>query len=78
MIKQTLYKRNANGTVNQWSIIIENDGFEPHNVNNVQVIIPKVQNITKTNNTTIIENITNDIIDVANNTWNNLVGDQNV
>ena len=57
---------------------IENDGFEPHNVNNVQVIIPKVQNITKTNNTTIIENITNDIIDVANNTWNNLVGDQNV
>ena len=56
---------------------IEDDGFEPHDVKNVEVIIPKIQNTTKSNNTTIIQNLTDDIIEVADNTWNNLLGDPN-
>lgn len=24
---ETLYKRNVNGTINQWSVIVENDGY---------------------------------------------------
>lgn len=53
---------------------IEDDGFEPHDIKNVEVIVPKVQNTTQ-NNTTTIKNITNDIIEVADNTWNSLVGE---
>ena len=45
---------------------IEDDSFEPHQIENVKVIVPKVQNKTYTNNnTTIINNITNGIIEVV-------------
>lgn len=52
---------------------IEDDSFEPHDIKNVQVIIPKVENKTtnKTNNT--IQNMTDNIIEVADDTWNNLI-----
>lgn len=55
---------------------IEDDSFEPHDIHNVQVIVPKVENKTTThsnNNTTLIRNITNDIIEVADDTWNNWI-----
>ncbi len=52
---------------------IQDDSFEPHNIQNVQVIVPKVENNTN-NNTSSIENFTNNVIDVANNTWNNIWG----
>ena len=45
---------------------IEDDSFEPHQIENVKVIVPKVQNKNYTNNnTTIISNITNGIIEVV-------------
>ena len=45
---------------------IEDDSFEPHQIENVKVIVPKVQNKTQTNNnTTILNNITNGIIEVV-------------
>ena len=53
---------------------IQDDSFEPHNINNVQVIVPKVENQTN-NNTTSFENFTNNVIDIANDTWNNIWGD---
>ena len=52
---------------------IQAASFEPHNIQNVQVIVPKVENNTN-NNTSSIENFTNNVIDVANNTWNNIWG----
>ena len=52
---------------------IQDDSFEPHNIQNVQVIVPQVENNTN-NNTSSIENFTNNVIDVANNTWNNIWG----
>ena len=52
---------------------IKDDGFEPHDVKNVEVIVPKVQNTTQ-NNTTTLKNITDDIIEVADNTWNGIIG----
>lgn len=52
---------------------IQDDSFEPHNIQNVQVIVPKIENNTN-NNTSSIENFTNNVIDVANNTWNNIWG----
>ena len=51
---------------------IEDDGFEPHDIKNVEVIVPKVQNTTQ--NTTTLKNITDDIIEVAENTWNEIIG----
>ena len=51
---------------------IEDDGFEPHDIKNVEVIVPKVQNTTQ--NTTTLKNITDDIIEVADNTWNEIIG----
>ena len=51
---------------------IENDSFEPHQIHDVEVIVPKVEN--KTSNTTIISNITNEIKDMANDTLNGLLG----
>ena len=53
---------------------IENDSFEPHQIKEVPVIIPKVENKTQTNNTTTIENITSGIIEVADDTWNSIIG----
>ncbi|MBR0271862.1 MAG: hypothetical protein IJQ68_07750 [Methanobrevibacter sp.] len=50
---------------------IENDSFEPHQIEEVPVIIPKVENTT--DNTTF-DNITSDIIEVADDTWNSLLG----
>ncbi|WP_407431651.1 hypothetical protein [Methanobrevibacter sp.] len=45
---------------------IEDDSFEPHQIENVKVIVPKAQNKTQTNNnTTILNNITNGIIEVV-------------
>ena len=52
---------------------IQDDSFEPHDIKNVQVIIPKVENKTY-NNTSSFENFTNNVIDVANNTWNKILG----
>ena len=52
---------------------IQDDSFEPHDIKNVQVIIPKVENKTY-NNTSSFENFTNNVIDVANDTWNNIWG----
>ena len=53
---------------------IEDDSFEPHEIHNVQVIVPKPVNKTQpSNNTSTITNITNDIIEVADDTWNNWV-----
>lgn len=51
---------------------IKDDGFEPHDIKNVEVIVPKVQNTTQ--NTTTLKNITDDIIEVADNTWNGIMG----
>ena len=51
---------------------IKDDGFEPHDIKNVEVIVPKVQNTTQ--NTTTLKNITDDIIEVADNTWNEIIG----
>ena len=48
---------------------IANDSFEPHQIKDVPVIIPKVENKT-TNNTTTFNNITSEIIEVADDTWN--------
>ena len=42
---------------------IQDDSFEPHNIQNVQVIVPKVENNTN-NNTSSIENFTNNVKDV--------------
>jgi len=53
---------------------IQDDSFEPHDIKNVQVIIPKVENKTY-DNTSSFENFTNNVIDVANDTWNNIWGD---
>lgn len=52
---------------------IANDSFEPHQIKDVPVIIPKVENKT-TNNTTTFNNITSEIIEVADNTWNRIIG----
>ena len=53
---------------------IEDDSFEPNEIHNVQVIVPKTDNTTRqTNNTTTIKNITNNIIEVADETWNELI-----
>lgn len=55
---------------------IEDDSFEPHDIKDVQVIVPKTQNTTRhTNNTTTIGNLTNNIIEVADDTWNGLKGE---
>jgi type IV secretory pathway TrbL component len=54
---------------------IENDSFEPHEIENVEVIVPKVQNITVSNNTTTFDNWTETVIEVADDTWNNIIGD---
>lgn len=51
---------------------IENDSFEAHEIDDVEVIIPKVENIT--NNTNQWENWTDDVVTVANDTWNGLIG----
>lgn len=53
---------------------IENDSFEPHEIKNVEVIVPKVQNVTVNNNTTTFENWTETVIEVADDTWNNIIG----
>jgi hypothetical protein len=53
---------------------IEDDSFEPNDIHNVQVIVPKTDNTTRqTNNTTTFKNITNNIIEVADETWNELI-----
>lgn len=53
---------------------IEDDSFEPHDIKNVQVIVPKVQNKTIINTTNdTFQNITGNIIEVADDTWNNLI-----
>ncbi|MBQ9026257.1 MAG: hypothetical protein IJ104_07790 [Methanobrevibacter sp.] len=52
---------------------IENDSFEPHQIEEVPVIIPKVENTT--DNTTDFNNFTSDIIEVADDTWNSILGD---
>jgi hypothetical protein len=57
---------------------IEDDSFEPEEINNVQVIIPKVDNTTRHNNnsnSTTLGNLTNNIIEVADDTWNGLRGE---
>ena len=55
---------------------IEDDSFEPHDIKDVQVIVPKTQNTTRnTSNTTTIGNLTNNIIEVADDTWNGLRGE---
>lgn len=54
---------------------IQDDSFKPNEINNVQVIIPKTENTTRhTNNTTTFTNLTNNIIEVADDAWNNLIG----
>lgn len=53
---------------------IENDSFEPHEIENVEVIIPKVENTTLDNNTTTFDNWTETVIEVADDTWNNIIG----
>ncbi|MBR6024287.1 MAG: hypothetical protein IK044_04890 [Methanobrevibacter sp.] len=57
---------------------LEDDSFEPHEIKDVQVIVPKAQNTTRntTNTTTTIENLTNNIIEVADDTWNGLRGER--
>ncbi|MEE0024762.1 hypothetical protein [Methanobrevibacter sp.] len=54
---------------------IEDDSFKPNEINNVQVIIPKTQNTTQkhTNNTTVITNLTDSIIEIADDAWNELI-----
>ena len=53
---------------------IEDDSFDPHDIKDVQVIVPKIENTTRNNNnhtnSTVLENITNNIIEVADDTWN--------
>ena len=48
---------------------IEDDSFDPHDINNVQVIVPKTENKTQHNNTTVIGNI----MEIFDNAWNSLV-----
>ena len=49
---------------------IEDDSFDPHDINNVQVITQKTQNKTQhNNNTTVVGNI----MEMFDNTWNSLV-----
>ncbi len=56
---------------------LEDDSFEPHEIKDVQVIVPKAQNTTRnTSNTTTIGNLTNNIIEVADDTWNGLRGER--
>lgn len=57
---------------------IEDDSFNPEEIHHVQVIVPKTENITRhttTNhtNSTVLENITNNIIEVADDTWNDII-----
>lgn len=58
---QTLYKRNVNGSINQWSIIIDNDGYwtEYGQVGGVITASEKVfvtaKNVGRSNETTIEE-----------------------
>ena len=47
---------------------IENDGFEPNQIHDVEVIVTKVENTT--NNTSTIQNWTDEIIDIADDVWN--------
>ena len=50
---------------------IENNSFEPHEIEQVQVITHHVANYTRsTNNTTYIENSSNNIIETQDNTVN--------
>lgn len=51
---------------------IENDGFEPHDIKSVEVIIPKPQNTTHNNTTSSIQNFTDDLLDLADEKWNDL------
>ncbi len=53
-------------------IAIENNSFEPHHIENVEIIVPKVVNNTThvTNNTTANGNTTSHVIEVTDNTWN--------
>ena len=58
---KTLFKRNVNGTINQWSIIVENDGYwtEYGQVGGVITKSDKVfvtaKNIGRSNATTLEE-----------------------
>ncbi len=54
-------------------IAIKNNSFEPHHIENVEIIKPKVVNNNTThvsNNTTIPKNTSNNVIEVTDNTWN--------
>lgn len=54
-------------------IAIENDSFEPHQIDNVEIIVPKVvvNNTTHvTNNTTTHGNTSSHVIEVTDNTGN--------
>jgi ATP-dependent DNA ligase len=66
MVKYTLYKRNVNGSINQWTIIIEDDGYytEYGIVNGKMTTSDKVfvkpKNVGKKNETTIQEQSVNE------------------
>lgn len=50
---------------------IENNSFEPHEIEHVQVITQTVVNHTQpTNNTTVVENYTNNVIETTDGTEN--------
>lgn len=71
-------------TNSQKMISVENDNFEPHTIEKVEIKIPKVENITynSTNNTddtenssitTTVEEWTGDVVEIANNTLNDII-----
>ncbi len=71
-------------TNSQKIVSVEDDNFEPHNINKVEIKTPKVQNITynnttNTNNTanssitTTVEDWTGDVMEIANNTLNDII-----
>lgn len=66
MVKHTLYKRNVNGSVNQWTMIIDDDGYytEYGQMGGKLIVSDKVfvkpKNIGKKNETTIQEQAINE------------------
>ncbi len=70
-------------TNSQKMVSVENDNFEPHSIDQVEIKTPKIENTTynatnNTNNTnnsitTTVEEWTDDVVEIANTTFNDLL-----
>ncbi len=61
-------------------VAVEDDNFDAHTIDRVEIITPKIENTTyidTNNSTTTIDNFTDEMMEIANDTWNDLIGDDN-